>query len=93
MTRDLPARPNLDRLKNEAKALHKAFADGDSTARRRVLDAIGDTGPLKLTDAQRIIAREYGFPTWAQMREHIEAAGSIEGAIVEFLAAVTKSLS
>lgn len=88
MTRNLPARPNLDRLKNEAKALHKAFADGDATVRRRVLDAIGEPRPLKLTDAQRVIAREYGFPTWARLREHVEASGSVESAIAEFLAAV-----
>jgi ankyrin repeat protein len=57
--RSLPARPNLDHLKNEAKALHK-------TLRATNPDA-------KLTDAQRQLAREYGFPTWAKLRDSVRS--------------------
>ena len=87
-SRDLPARPHLDHLRNEAKALHKAFDAGDADAVRRVRDAIGAKAGLKLTDAQRVIAREYGFPTWAQLRTHVRASRSIGEAIDAFLAAV-----
>src|SRR3954468_2031240 len=87
-SRELPARPSLDHLKHEAKALHNAFTEGDADARRRVLDAIGETTPLKLTDAQRVIAREYGFPTWAELRERVQATAGVDEAIAEFLAAV-----
>jgi ankyrin repeat protein len=86
--RALPARPNLDHLKNEAKALHKAFGQGDPAARQRIRDAIGDQQTLKLTDAQRAIAREYGFRTWARLRSHVQASASDDGAIDAFLAAV-----
>jgi ankyrin repeat protein len=87
-SRELPARPSLDHLKHEAKTLHKAFAQGDAGARRRALDAIGETAALKLTDAQRVIAREYGFSTWAEVREHVRATAGVDEAISEFLAAV-----
>ena len=76
--RALPARPNLDHLKNEAKALHKAFHRRDPAALQRVRDAIGDKDTLKLTDAQRAIAREYGFPTWARLRAHVHLQRSAE---------------
>lgn len=66
-SRDLPARPHLDHLKYEAKALHQAFRAGDANAIHRVGEALGDTSALKLTDARRVIAREYGFSTWAQL--------------------------
>ena len=73
-SRDLPARPNLDHLKHEAKALQNAFDEGDATARKRVRDVLGaDAEAIKLTDAQRVIAREYGFPTWARLREHVQS--------------------
>ena len=56
-TRSLPGRPNLDHLKNEAKALLKSLRATNPEA--------------KLTDAQRQLAREYGFPTWARLREFV----------------------
>ena len=57
MSRSLPPRPNLDHLKNEAKALLK-------TLRAQHPD-------VKLTDAQRQLAREYGFPNWAELRAKV----------------------
>ena len=56
-TRSLPGRPNLDHLKHEAKALLKSLRATKPEA--------------KLTDAQRQLAREYGFPTWAKLREFV----------------------
>jgi ankyrin repeat protein len=86
--RDLPAHPNLDHLKNEAKALRKAFDEGDPAAHQRIRDAIGNQQTLKLSDAQRAIAREYGFPTWARLRAHVQAARSNGAGVEAFLAAV-----
>ena len=85
--RALPARPNLDHLKNEAKALHKAFRQRDADALRRIRDTLGDEETLKLSDAQRAIAREYGFPTWARLRAHVQATAGDDDAIAAFLAA------
>ena len=87
-SRNLPSRPHLDHLRHEAKALHKAFHDGEADARHRVRAALGDTPALKLTDAQRVIAREYGFPTWARLRARVEGLRGLEEAVGEFLGAV-----
>jgi ankyrin repeat protein len=87
-SRDLPARPSLDHLKNEAKALHKAFDQGDPDARRRIHERLGDESAIKLSDAQRVIAREYGFPNWARLRDHVRSFAGGEEAVASFLAAV-----
>ena len=57
-SRSLPERPNLDHLKNEAKALHKTLraAESGRQAHRRAAT----------------VAREYGFPTWAKLRAHVQ---------------------
>lgn len=87
-SRDLPARPNLDHLKNEAKALRQAFVLGETEAVMRVRAAIGARAELKLTEAQRVIAREYGCSSWAKLRSHVQAARGLDEAVTTFLAAV-----
>jgi ankyrin repeat protein len=72
-SRSLPGRPNLDHLKNEAKALHKALRAEDPD--------------VKLTDAQRRLAREYGFQTWAKLRAHVQNARADDG-VAAFLMVV-----
>jgi ATP-dependent Clp protease adapter protein ClpS len=57
-TRALPAQPNLERLKNEAKQRLRALRETDSTA--------------KLADVQFQIAREYGFASWRQLKAEVE---------------------
>ena len=86
--RELPARPHLDHLKHEAKALFKAWQADDPVAVQRVHDAIGVTPERKLSLAQRAIAREYGFHTWAQLRAHVQASRSNDDGVGEFLSAV-----
>jgi ankyrin repeat protein len=87
--RELPARPHLDHLKHEAKALFKAWQADDPVAVQRVRDAIGDTAERKLSLAQRVVAREYGFHTWAQLRAHVQASRSNDSnSVDEFLSAV-----
>ena len=86
--RELPARPHLDHLKREAKTLHKAWQADDPVALQRVRDAIGDTPERKLLFAQRVIAREYGFHTWAQLRSHVQASRSNDDGVEAFLSAV-----
>lgn len=87
-SRTLPARPDLDHLKHEAKALRDAWAADDSSARARVSAVLGPCTALKLTGAQRVIAREYGFATWAKLRTHVQAMRGGEGALTAFLTAV-----
>ena len=58
MSRDLPARPNLDHLRKQAKTLLHTLQQQDPGSR--------------LADAQHAIAREYGFPSWPRLKAHIE---------------------
>lgn len=60
MSRNLPARPNLEYLKKEAK-------ERLDVLRRR--DAA-----VQLSDAQHVLAKEYGFASWPQLKAHVEAA-------------------
>jgi hypothetical protein len=70
--RSLPARPNLDQQKKLAKDLLRAFRDGDAEAAARMRAELPDKAELSLTDAQYVLAREYGFPSWRALTEQIE---------------------
>ena len=87
-SRELPSRPDLDHLKREARSLQQAARSGDPDARQRLRQALGSDTALKLTDAQRAIAREYGFPTWARLRSHVQASRGADDALNTFLLAV-----
>lgn len=52
-----------------------------------------DKAITKLSDAQRVIAREYGFATWALLRDHIRAANASQDPVESFLAAVIQENS
>lgn len=59
MSRTLPARPNLEYLKKEAKG-H--------------LDELRRSNPdAQLADAQFALARSYGFDSWPKLRAHVES--------------------
>jgi hypothetical protein len=80
--RRLPARPNLEHLKYQAKDLLKGRAVRSPGAAQRIrefhprflnaADAEIFDARLSLSDAQLTIAREYGFPRWARLKRHIE---------------------
>src|SRR5438045_5652961 len=57
-SRDLPRRPNLEHLRNEARDLHRERKATDPDA--------------KLSSAQFAVAQSYGFPSWPKLREHVE---------------------
>ena len=78
----LPDRPNLEQLKKQAKSLLHAAQARDAAAlaplrraarvREQTADELGALG-LALHDAQSVIAREHGFPSWNALREEVEA--------------------
>jgi len=80
--RRLPSNPNLNHLRHQAKDLLKGHAARDlGVAQRlrefhprftRLADAEIFDAQLSLSDAQLAIAREYGFPSWARLKKHIE---------------------
>src|SRR5688500_15258821 len=81
MKRQLPPRADLQQLKTQAKELLKAHDAGDPDALARVREAHPrfakassvDAGALKLSDAQLVLAREYGFASWPALKNHVES--------------------
>lgn len=72
----LPQKPNLELQRKRAKALLRAAAGGQPDAWRRIqtLHPRPPTpGALTLADAQLVIARGYGFESWAALRRKIDS--------------------
>jgi len=61
----LPARPNLEHLRGQAKARLAALKARDRSAR--------------LADAQHAVARENGFKSWPALTRHVEQLRALEG--------------
>lgn len=73
-TRSLPDKPNLAQLKKQAKELLKAYRAGDLAAVGEVarFEAKPDAARFVLADAQRVLARAYGFSSWTKLKEHVD---------------------
>lgn len=72
----LPARPNFKHQQKLAKRLLREVWAGDADAIARVqsfLPGTSNLDALKLHDAQLVIARGYGFDSWAAMKRKIES--------------------
>ena len=67
--KSLPPRPSLQHLKYQALDLLKAFKAGSPDAVVRMGVPAGAT----LADAQRTVAREYGFSSWPKLKRHVES--------------------
>src|SRR5262245_36537230 len=65
----LPARPDLDQLRRQARELHRAALGGDARALRRLRQV---SGTVALSAAQLAIARDYGFASWPQLKAEVE---------------------
>jgi hypothetical protein len=72
--RHFPVRPNLEQLKHQAKELLRAIRQGDPRAvgelrkhhPQQTAEAI-DPLSAKLADAQLVLARSYGLPSWPRL--------------------------
>ncbi len=69
----LPARPDLDHLRRQARHLLRAAKSGDAAAGDRI-GAV--SGRLNLAAAQLAIARDYGFASWARLKAAVEESAS-----------------
>ena len=104
VSRGLPAQPHLDVPKKQARELLRQCKAKSTEAFDRVrrqhpkfFNADNETmfTRIKLTDAQLVIAREYGFSSWKQLKERIDgntAAQLIHQAIRANDAAAVKQL-
>lgn len=97
----LPERANLEQLKKQAKTLLRAARakDPDALERFKALPAFARMDSpqaaeinLALHDAQFVIAREYGFKSWKDLREHVEEQSlGFAAALDEFVRCATGS--
>jgi len=85
-TKQLPERPDLGQLKKQAKEFLARVHAGEAEALRRVGDEKIEAENFALHDAQRVIAREYGFASWAKLKLHVETR-EIEAAEVRLVEA------
>lgn len=72
----LPSKPNFERQQKLAKQLLRAVWAGEAEAVERFETLHPDAPPLdeaKLADAQLVIARGYGFASWADLKRKIES--------------------
>ncbi len=75
----LPARPSLEQLRKQTKELLRDYRAGDTTAVERlsaIIPRLADLAPsddVTLADAQFVLAREYGFESWAKLVHYVEA--------------------
>ncbi|MFK2903883.1 ankyrin repeat domain-containing protein [Dyella ginsengisoli] len=77
----LPARPHLDHLKKQAKALLDGIRRSDPDSLERIRLALPAAAQLdhaaiaamelRLHDAQSCIAREYGLDAWSQLKDYV----------------------
>ncbi len=70
-------RLNLEQQRKRAKELLKSLRDGEPEAQRRFTEfhpefSEQSTVGVKLADAQLVVARENGFPSWPRMKAHID---------------------
>jgi len=80
VSRRLPERPHLEIPKREARELLAACRKDDQDALERVRrrhPKLKNTAAIplsfKLSDAQLVVAREYGFSSWAMLKQRIGA--------------------
>jgi len=72
MHHNLPS-ANLEAIRKEARRLLHALQRGDvaATAGYRPFDVLDITSNARLADAQYIVARHYGFRSWANLKDRL----------------------
>lgn len=70
-------RLNLEQQRKRAKELLKSIREGDPEAQSRFAESHPESSEdpdegMKLADAQLVVARENGFPSWPRMKAHID---------------------
>jgi ankyrin repeat protein len=76
-TRRLPPQPNLEQLRKQAKDLLEQFRAGDPAALAEVhrFERNPDPASFALHDAQRVLARAYGYESWSKLKAFLDGAG------------------
>jgi len=71
--RRLPEHPNLEHLRKRAKDFNKAVLSGDPAALAEVSRfERNPSSEFSLSDAQRVLARSYGFQSWPKLKAFVD---------------------
>lgn len=79
---ELPPNPNLDHLKKQAKTLLHDLRQKAPRAIEKFSTLQLKAAP-KLSDAQRLIAREYGFDSWSKLKKHVESLAATSAEVLQ----------
>ena len=79
-TRRLPEHPNLEQLRKQAKDLLAHYRDADPAATLEVqqFERKPDPASFALNDAQRVLARAYGYDSWPKLKAFVDGANVYE---------------
>jgi ankyrin repeat protein len=74
--RRLPEQPSLEQLRKQAKELLRDFRSGLASAVTEVsqFEYNPESSKFGLSDAQRVIARAYGFASWPKLKAFVDGA-------------------
>ncbi len=86
-TRRLPAQPSIEQLRKQAKELLEQYRAALPAAVSEInkFERVPDPLAFALSDAQRVLARAYGYESWPRLKAFVD------GANVERLAEAVKS--
>ena len=80
--RGLPGNANIEQLRNGAKSFQRAVRAGDAGAAEVVREfhprlaqaqpGSPELAAFKRADAQLVVARSFGFPSWSKLKAYIE---------------------
>jgi len=75
-TRRLPAQASLEQLRKQAKDLLSLYRAGDRATVREVqrFERAPDPARFALNDAQRVLARAYGYESWPKLKAFVDGA-------------------
>ena len=89
----LPPNPSLEQLKNQAKSLLKGHRSADPASAHRLRQTLSHWSErtddeifqtkFSLRNAQLVIAREYGFERWVDLKRHVESRRATETMPIE----------
>jgi ankyrin repeat protein len=74
--RRLPPHPNLEQLRKQAKDLLEAYRAGEPAAAAEVhrFERHPNAAAFALHDAQRVLARAYGYQSWSKLKAFVDGA-------------------
>ncbi len=98
MTISVPENASFENFRKQAKSLRRQHSQRSSEAAKRIrnsdrsLATLGDEAihnrPLSLSNAQFVVAQEYGFESWTKLKRHMEGLAGSKSLTERFVQAI-----